>query len=84
MNTLCFKFLIPLLLGGTILASFGSWLSYESTTQQLKKQLLKRAHTLGVAIDEATLISNSPVEIRFAVENIIKEKNGIYGITVVT
>jgi diguanylate cyclase (GGDEF)-like protein/PAS domain S-box-containing protein len=78
------KFLLLLLLGGALLALFGSWLSYQSTVEQLRTQLLQRAQTLGTAIDEATKIARNNVEIRFAVENIIKEETGIYGITVAT
>lgn len=78
------KFLLLLLLGGALLALFGSWFSYQATIKQLRTQFLQRVQTLGTAIDEATKIARDDVEIRFAIENIIKEETGIYGITVAT
>lgn len=78
------KFLLPLLVAGGLLAVGGSWLSYQATVEQLRSQLLQRGHTLATAIDEAIKIASNDVEIRFAVEEIIKEEAGVSGITVAT
>ncbi|MBW2422455.1 MAG: hypothetical protein JRH19_28270, partial [Deltaproteobacteria bacterium] len=78
------KFLIPLLVGGLLTALVGSWIVYRDALDRLRAQLLLRGEVLGEAINEAALLAEDDLDMRFAVANIVHNQAGVYGITVAT
>ena len=78
------KFLLPRLVGGTLMAFLGAWASYQAALEQLRDQVVKRGDLLGSALNEAAKATESDDEIRFAVEEIVGKESSVYGIAVAT
>ncbi len=83
-NSLRTKLLLPLLFGGVLMGVGGAWISYQDALSQLQNQLVHRGLQLGTAIDQSFLLAAQEFEMRFAVEEIVRQEHGISRITVAT
>ena len=78
------RFLIPLLMGGALLALLSAWVAYQDALFHLRDQVVKRGYLLGLALNEAAKATQRDDEIQFAVEKIVGRESSVFGIAVST
>ena len=62
----------------------GAWISYREALSQHREQLINRGLQLTSAIDQAYQLAAREEEIRFAVDEVVRDQEGISRITVAT
>ncbi len=82
-RSLKIKFILLLLIGGTIAGMIGTWLSYKAADAEFGERLRIRAETLASAINHVAMSSTEWTPLQHMAEEVMKEQPDIKSIAVV-
>jgi len=84
LRSLKIKFILLLLLGGTIAGVIGLWLTHKAANKELDERLRVRAETLASAINHTAMVRSSWSTIQHVIDEIVREQPDINSIAVVS
>jgi len=75
LRSLKIKFILLLLLGGTVAGVIGLWLTHEAANKELDERLRVRAETLASAINHTAMVRSSWSTIQHVIDEIVREQH---------
>jgi PAS domain S-box-containing protein len=70
LNSLRTRFLVPLALGGSLVASAGLWITYTTTVDHFEAQLVERGRLLADALNHSTMVVDTSMQVQHVVDEI--------------